>query len=491
MRRWAGAVVACVVALTANTILPAADASAAVERAGAAGSIAWRDCGDGLECARVPVPVDHDAPGGDRFDLAVARVRAADPDDRIGVLVVNPGGPGVSAVDRLPGLAQLLPDEVRNRFDIVSFDSRGVAEGVHVDCDTSLDPVFDASFSPVDDAARAELVAAVGAVADACGRRDGGLLRQVSTVDTARDLDVVRDALGESRLSYLGFSYGTYLGSLYAAQFPDRVRALVLDGAVEPPGDPLEYVLVQARGFEGNLDAFLADCASKPSCAFHRQGDTAAAYDALRARLAARALVVDGAGDHALNDTRFDAAVLQLLYAGRSSWDELARALDRADDGDGRALLAIADRFVGRRAGGDDDDTVEAFWAISCLDGPAVEGVEEMTTIERAVRRDAPRLGGFVVNFSLACAVWPAQPETSPPSIVGAAPDALVVSTTRDPATPLVSARRLARALGDAAMVIVPGDRHTAIGGGSDCVDDAVARYLVGPRRPRDQVTRC
>jgi hypothetical protein len=154
-------------------------------------------------------------------------------------------------------------------------------------------------------------------------------------------------------------------------------------------------------------------------------------------------------------------------------------------------MLAIADRFVGRRADGGDDDTVEAFWAISCLDGPAVDGVAEMATIERAVRDDAPRLGGFVVNFSLACAVWPARPESSPPSIAGTAPGALVVSTTRDPATPLVAAKRLARALGGAAMVIVPGDRHTAIGGGSECVDDSVARYLLAPRRPRDAVTRC
>ncbi len=482
--------VACIVALTVSTIVPATRAPAAV-RGTDPGPLSWNDCGDGLECARVVVPRDHDAPGDGRFEVAVARVRARDRDRRIGVLVVNPGGPGVSAVDRLPALAQMLPDVVRDRFDIVAFEPRGVGDGMHVDCATSLDPLFDASFSPSDDAERAELVDAVGAVADACARRGGGLLEQVSTIDTVRDLDVVRDALGERRLSYLGFSYGTYLGSLYAAQFPDRVRALVLDGAVEPPGDPLEYVLVQARGFETNLDAFLADCASNASCAFHRDGDSVAAYDALRARLAARPLTVDREADRALNDTRFDAAVLHLLYAGRNSWDVLARALDRADGGDGRALLEVADRFVGRRADGADDDTVEAFWAISCLDGPAIDGIEQMTSIEHTVRRVAPRLGGFVVNFSLACAVWPAPPAPSPPSIAGAAPGALVVSTTRDPATPLASARRLARTLGDAAMVIVPGDRHTAVGGGSECVDDTVARYLVAPSRPRDQVTRC
>lgn len=472
---------ACVVALVATGM----SESAATQPP------AWERCGRGIECTTVVVPQRHDRPDGDGFAIRVARIPAGETDRRLGILVVNPGGPGVSAVDRLAGLAGILPGEVRERFDIVAFDSRGVDASTHVDCAPSLDDVFDASFSPADDSRRADLVAAMRAVADECARRNGDLLHRVSTVDTARDLDLVRRALGERRLNFLGYSYGTYLGSVYAALFPDRVRALVLDGAVDPDVNALESVLLQARGFEANLGDFLAECSAEASCAFHRDGRSAEAYDALRARLASEPLTVGSARDHRLNDTRFDAAVLQLLYGGRGEWGTLARALDQADRGEGDTMLTIADRFVGRRADGRDDDTVEAFWAISCLDGPFVEGVDAMTEIERRVRAEAPRLGGFVVNFSFPCAVWPARGEGPRPSIVGAAPGALVVNSARDPATPLVSARRLARTLGDAALVVAPGDRHTAVASGSDCVDETVAGYLVAPNRARPRVTRC
>ena len=484
------ALVACAVALTG---LGTHASGAAVNRAHSleSGPLEWQPCGDPVECAAVTVPADHDLPEGDHFDIAVARVPATERAERIGVLVVNPGGPGVSGVDRLESLADVLPGEVRARFDIVSFDPRGVGDSAPVDCSTSLDRVFDASFSPGSADQRATLVDAVRAVADDCAQRNGSLLDRVSTVDAARDLDLVRRALGERRVNFLGYSYGTYLGALYAAQFPERVRALVLDGAVDPDVDALEFVLLQARGFEANLDAFLEDCSARDECALHRGGNSGSAYDALRARLTAEPLPVTGVRAHALNDTRFDAAVLQLLYGGRASWSALARALDRADRGDGTTLLAIADRFVGRRPDGGDDDTVEAFWAISCLDGPSVDGIDEMTAIETEVRRQAPRLGGFVVNFSLPCAVWPARGREPAPSIAGSAPGALVVNTTRDPATPLVSAKQLARTLGDASLVVLPGDRHTAFAGGSACVDEVVTDYLLAPHDRRARVTRC
>jgi pimeloyl-ACP methyl ester carboxylesterase len=467
-------------------------ASPAATRAAAPTELRWTACGDGdVECASLPVPADHAAPDGDSVDLAVARVPAPDRADRIGVLVVNPGGPGVSGVDRLASLAGALPSRVRERFDVVSFDPRGVGGTTPIDCSTSLDGVFDASFSPDTDQQRAALVDAVAEVADACGRRNGDLLGQVSTLDAARDLDLLRAALGERRVSFLGYSYGTYLGSLYAAQYPERVRAMVLDGAVDPGVDALESMLLQARGFESNLDQFLAWCADDDDCLFHRDGRSTQAYDAVRTRLDEEPLVVESAEGRTLNVTRFDAAVLQLLYGGRASWTTLARALDETERGDGTRLLDIADQFVGRDPDGGDDDTVEAFWAISCLDGPLVSNLGEMTAIETAVRDRAPRLGGFVVNFSLACALWPARGAEAPPSIEGAAPRALVVSSAHDPATPLVSARNLARALGDASLVVGRGDRHTAFAGGNACVDDAVTGYLLAPGRSLAPLTRC
>jgi pimeloyl-ACP methyl ester carboxylesterase len=224
-----------------------------------------------------------------------------------------------------------------------------------------LDPVFDASFSPDDDRRRAELLDALRAVAAACETRHGPRLGRVGTVDSARDMEALRIALGEQRLNFVGFSYGTYLGALYAAQYPERARAFVLDGAIDPTIDGAASLRLQVRGFEDSLDAFLADCGDRRACAFRRGGETLAAYDALRRHVAADPITIPGPGSRVLNDTRFDAAVVQLLYRGRASWPDLARAHAPADDGDGSALLAVADRFVGRGPGGRDDDAVGDF----------------------------------------------------------------------------------------------------------------------------------
>jgi pimeloyl-ACP methyl ester carboxylesterase len=453
-------------------------------------TLTWAGCRGDLECATLAVPAVYDDPARGTIDVAVARVRARNPTERIGVLVVNPGGPGVGAVDRLAGVAASMADDVKDRFDIVAYDPRGTGATTPIDCASSLDPVFDASFSPTSDAQRATLLDALRSVAASCAQRQGDLLDEVSTLESARDMDQLRVALGEAQLNYLGFSYGTYLGSLYASLFPGRARALVLDGAVDPSADGQESTLSQARGFEANLDAFLRHCAHDADCAFHRDGRPGRAYDALRRQIVAAPVPASGFGERRLNDTRFDAAVLQLLYQGQASWDQLAAALDAASDGDAATLLAIADQFVGRRRGGGDDHSVEAFWAIGCLDGPALGDANAMGELDATARRVAPRVGAFVVNFSLACAVWPTSPASTMPTIDDAAPDALVIGTRADPATPLVSARRLARLLGGAALVVVGGDRHTAVGSGNPCVDDAVRDYLVTAKVTRP-VTRC
>ena len=183
-----------------------------------------------------------------------------------------------------------MPRDLRDRFDLVSFDPRGVGESGAVKCGADIDPLFDESFSPTTAAERADLVAAFRTVVDACARDSAALLPHVSTVDTARDLDRLRAALGDRKLTYVGESYGTYLGTLYATLFPHRVRALVLDGAIDPAADGTAVTLGQARGFEHALDDFLADCAKRRGCAFHNGGHPAAAYDALRARAARRPL---------------------------------------------------------------------------------------------------------------------------------------------------------------------------------------------------------
>jgi pimeloyl-ACP methyl ester carboxylesterase len=460
---------------------------AAAERATAdATALAWTACGPDLQCATLTVPVDEAQPDGAAMGLAVIRRPAGDRAERIGSLVVNPGGPGASGVDFARAAASTYPAALLRRFDLVGFDPRGSGRSDPVHCVDSVDPLFDAAFSPADDAARAALVAAVERVAVGCEANSGALLPYVSTQDTARDLDRLRAALGDHALSFIGESYGSYLGTVYATLFPDRVRAVVLDGAIDPAQDATASTLAQARGFEHALDDFLADCSARTSCPFHHRGRAAAAYDALRARSARAPIPAARTNGRTLNETRFDAAVVETLYGGSSAWPDLATALAAADRGDGARLLAQADAFAGRTANGGHDDSLDGFWAISCLDGPDAPTLADAAHVEALAVAAAPRLGAFIANNSLVCSVWPVPP-ASPPARLDAAgaPPLLVIGNTRDPATPLASARVLTADLARARLLVVDDEAHTAFASGNACVDAAVTRYLVDRVLPR------
>jgi pimeloyl-ACP methyl ester carboxylesterase len=453
--------------------------------------IAWHACSDGFRCGTLTVPVDDAAPAGSTLDLAVLRKPARHPNAKIGTLVFNPGGPGAPGLSFLTAIAGTLPDRIQDRFDLVAFDPRGVGQSSAVECEDSLDPLFDQSFQPATAAERNGLVDAVRALADACAQRSGAILAHVSTVDAVHDLERLRLALGEDQLSFVGYSYGTFLGATYASTYPDRVRAFVLDGPVDPTMSAREVTLAQARGFEHSLDDFLADCSAHPGCAFHHDGHAANAYDALRTRAARSPIPADGVPGRGLNRTRFDAAVLQQLYLGRPAWPALATALAAAADGDASVLLGQADAFVGRDGAGRDDHALEAFWAVSCLDGPAIGGLAAAAALEAQAIAVAPRLGAFIVNNSLPCSVWPVAPVAAPGRLEAkGAPPILVVGTTDDPATPLAQARSLAAALQHGRLLVAEGEQHTSFNVGTRCVDRTVTRYLVDLRVP-EPGTRC
>ena len=477
---------AMVLALMATWwVAPAAPAAVA-----AGPAIDWHRCGDGFQCGSLPVPVDYARPASPTIDLAVIRQPARRSRSRLGAIVVNPGGPGAPAVAYLRSLADVLPNDLRDRFDLVAFDPRGVGASSPIRCGDGVDPLFDQAFSPERPEERAALLDAFRRVATACMQHDAGILAHVSTREGAHDLDRLRAALGEPRLTFLGLSYGTYLGTLYASAYPRRVRAMVLDGVIDPALDAEATALAQARGFEHALDDFLADCAAHPGCPYHHGGHPAGAYDRLRARVARLPIPAPETNGRTLNQTRFDAAVLHELYLGRAGWSTLARALAAAERGDASGLLDMADTFVGRQSDGTDDHSLEAFWAVRCLDGPAAD-VATMARIEARAVHVAPRIGAFVVNMSLACSVWPvaALPSTRALRASGA-PAILVVGTTDDPATPLSQARSLARELDRGVLLVARGEQHTAFVEGNACVDRVVTHYLVDREPPKDG-TRC
>ena len=458
-----------------------------------ASTLEWSSCQGGFaECATLAVPLDDAVADGPTIDLGLVRIAARDPQRRIGSLIINPGGPGAPAVDFAVDFAPSLPNEILDRFDIVGIDPRGVGESEGVDCVDDLDPLYELDWTSTDAVDRAAFVAGVQDLVDACIASDGSILPYLGTDRTARDMDRVREALGDDRLTYLGFSYGTYLGALYAAQFPDRVRALVLDGAVDPGLGAAAVQVEQSEGFEHSLDLFLADCAADPTCAFHHDGDPGAAFDALRTRIDAEPIPARRApGGRALNTTLFDTGVTLLLYDGRSSWGVLADALRAAEQGNGSDLVRYADIYTGRSADGSYDDQQESFWAVGCADGPGFGGVEGLRAIEEAAALAAPRLGRSIVNNSLACALWPVQPGPLPSVETTTKRPVLVLGTRNDPATPLAWAKGLAEEIGPSArLVVAKGAHHTAFLAGNACVDEIVVRYLIDGSAPKS-TRRC
>lgn len=459
----------------------------------------WTACGTapagtaaGVQCATAVLPMDYDHPHGPTVHIAVARVPATDQAARIGSLFFNFGGPGASEVDFLQALGNGgLFAELNKRFDIVGIDPRGTGQSTpSIDCrvDQETQGIASEPFPTPLTVDPAALVAKAQAYVRACAA-NGAILSHLSTANVARDMDAVRAALGDAQLSYLGFSYGTFLGATYAALFPDRYRAMVLDGPVDARAyihDPGAASLQQTAGFEDALHRFLAACAAEQTaCSAFGGADPAAAYDDLLARADATPIPAPRYTADARPVTGDDirAATVSLLYA-KQFWGTLAAALAQAAAGDASVLRAAVDElFYGRHADGTFDPLLDRFFTISASEEQFPRDVGA------ALQRGAEswqRFPHFWWNSGyseVAYALWPyrdADAYGGPWAIASSSPTPLVVATTHDPATPYPGALRLVGELGNARLITMAGDGHTAYGGNSPCVDGAVDAYLVG-----------
>ena len=454
------------------------------------GSSSWEACEGSFECATLEVPVDHDAPDGSTFTLPLLRRRASRPEARIGSLVVNPGGPWGSGVAWVAARADLLPAAIRERFDIVGFDPRGSgASEPRVDCVDDLGPYAALDLTPDDELERQRLLDETDALVAGCAARIGERLPYLGTDHVARDLDLLREALGDERLTYLGFSYGTLLGAVYADLFPDRVRALVLDAAVDPTLTGEAWIAEQGRSFEAQLEDFFADCAADPACAFHAGGDPAAAYDAIQAAVEASPLPALPAGARALGPGELAYGVAAALYRP-SAWRRLAEALALAASGDGTGILALSDGYLERDGDGNYGNGLEVYYAVTSLDAPFAQDVTAYDALVTELAADAPRLGVYFPYTAFPSARWPvASWRAAQPIAAAAAPPLLVVGTTRDPATPYAWSISLAAQLASGVLLTREGQGHVAFLKGNDCIDDAITTYLVESVAPPDGTT--
>ncbi|MFF5761717.1 alpha/beta hydrolase [Streptomyces tanashiensis] len=477
--------------------------------------LSWRPCGD-VQCASLTVPMDYARPGDGRtFVLPLARAATAVEGKRLGSLVLNPGGPGESGVKLVEdGVAEDLGRGVRERFDVVSFDPRGVGRSTPAltcltgnraeDEEAAVD---EAPLLPRTDAERTAALAGARAQAAACRKASGPLLPHVGTQDAARDLDVLRAALGERRLTYVGWSYGTSLGTSYAEQFPRRVRAMVLDGAVDPSLDWRQRVLGQSAGFRDAVEEYAASCADVvgEGCPGASPEEIRALIDRLLERTRREPLPVDGSED-GLDAAGLVGALSLSMYTPEAQWEGLSEALRAADDGDGTRLAALAagdeeapDAGVDADADAEEDgpdasdvpedNSEAALIAVNCLDVPHPRDPRAYWDALAPAREAAGDYGTSGVTSELVCADWPAG--TQRPHRVDAAgvPPVLVVGTTGDPATPYDEAVGLARQFPGGMLLSFDAPGHTGYGRDA-CVDRKVEAYLVSLTKVRPG-TRC
>jgi pimeloyl-ACP methyl ester carboxylesterase len=472
--------------------------------------ITWEDCepyasseqdrevmrGDGLQCTRLTVPLDYAKPTGDTIKVGVLRKPATG--DRIGALVTNPGGPGVAGMANAARLAgEDSAETLAERFDFVGFDPRGVGAsepavtcltGEERDEERADDDELDTSAAGVQKVEKDEQD-----YVDKCVERTEhgeDMLANIGTRDVVKDMDVLRSALGDKKLTYLGYSYGTRIGSTYAQTFPKNVRALVLDGALDPTQDAVEELIDQGEGFQKAFDDFVDWCIARDDCSLGR--DKAAAlgnFQQLVRPLGQHPVEVGDGRKLSYEDAT--TGVVQALYS-QDLWEYLNTGLNELRQQRGQTLMLLADLYLERDKSGEYSNTQDAFTAIHCVDDPRITDPAVLQEAQRRYKEAAPFLddGNPPSPARDACAFWPVPStgERDQATVTGL-PPTLVISTTGDPATPYDAGVGLAGALGGR-LLTYEATQHTVFLQGNTCVDDAGTAYLIDGALPAEG-TRC
>jgi pimeloyl-ACP methyl ester carboxylesterase len=458
-------------------------------------ALKWQDCGGGFDCATARLPLDYSKPRGETLGVAVTRLPAKNRHRRIGSLFVNFGGPGGDAVASLQAFGADLFATLNDRFDIVGFDPRGTGQTDYaIDCAINQETLglYRQPFTTPENADANQLLADAQTYVNACIATSSKIMPYASTATAARDMDALRSAVGDAKLNYLGFSYGTFLGATYASLFPSNYRALVLDGAVDPDvyiNHPTDDLLAQNAGFERALDRFFQACTlDRTACVGFGGADPLAAFDNLV--LAANAAPLPSSGDdpRAVDGEDLLAGAFTVLYA-KQNWPLLAQGLSAASQGDGTIMRFLADFFYGWSADGPYDPLSDRYFVLGAIEQVYDSDIDIFLHTGAASWAEFSHTwwnAGYYAELPLG--IFPIDAKEvfrGPFKAPRSSPTVLVVGTTYDPATPYRGAKRMVTELGNARLLTMQGDGHTAYGGNSACIDSAVEHYFESGTVPK------
>ncbi len=474
--------------VTATVVAPSVDA------------IKWLSCNDksidsedsdNFDCSTVDVPLDYAQPDGEKISIALIRLRASEP--RTGAILYNPGGPGASGFDYVASMGQTYVDELTlEEFDFVGFDPRGVdrSGGLRCQTDKEIDKYMYPDTTPDTPEESAFLQAAYDSFAAACKVKYGAKLKFYSTENTARDMDMIRIAMGEEKIGYLGGSYGTYLGAVYASMFPTHVRSMVLDSAFEPKGDTIEErYMTQMRGFEKAMNNWIAWCEKEARCAF-QSSYVGARWDALYAKLDQQPVV--GKDGRLANQEVLDTATKSALYS-QSRWSDLAQALADVEAGDAEGLWYLADSYNDRQDDGTYLTSNQSQNVIACASGILYDTVPNAEELLKKMQTEAPRMSIGATAEQLAapsdCRVYMDEMAIAAVQYTGSAP-VLIIGGDNDPATPMRWSIKMRDEMGpNAALLTYSGEGHGQVLE-SKCVNAAASQVLTAMKLPADG-TKC
>jgi pimeloyl-ACP methyl ester carboxylesterase len=445
--------------------------------------IDWQPCDSGFDCADYAVPLDYSDPNARTITLALRRLPAADPSKRVGLLFANPGGPGGSAIDILSGWARSLPEDLRDRFDVILFDPRGVGHSSPLICHDNIKELIGLNPYPATDDDWKTIEDATLRQVNQCEQVGGDILPFLGTKDVARDMDRIREAEGEDTITYFGYSYGTTLGQVYADMYPTHVRAMVLDGAVDIGLETDERSLEQTLAFEASFDRYLDYCAAR-SCL---PGDPLSTIEGLLNEAAEKPLDAP-LGDRPVGPGEIIYGIVQSMYTPAYR-PILTSALRAALDDDASGLLFLADSYAGRNNDGTYANGTETNSAVNCLDYVTHRDPMHARELSSEFGQVAPFFGPATGEFDLFCAYWPADPKPLSTPVAAGAPPIMVIGGTGDPATPYKWAVSVADELQSGFLVTRDAEGHTAYRQGDSCIDDAVNDYLADLTIPPEGLT--